>query len=86
MDVKITTVLAAVVHTAEESCSVRVVQCVNPCHDRDGYLQMFYLFMAIGLSLYRRNIQFQRGCAGDYMNRIGRINIRENEIAKLGTS
>jgi hypothetical protein len=42
--------------------------------------------MAIGLSLYRRNIQFQSGCAGDYMNRRGRINIRENEIAKLGTS
>jgi len=50
MDIRITTVLAAVVQTAKGSCNLRVVQCVNPCHDRDGYLQM-YLFMAIGLSL-----------------------------------
>jgi hypothetical protein len=85
MDIRTTTVLAAIVHTAKESCGVRVIQCVNPCHDRDGYRQM-YLFMAIGLSLHRRNTQFQSGCAGDNMNRRGRINIRENEIVKLGTS
>ena len=68
MDMSITTVLEAVVQAAKGSCSVRVIQCVHPCHDRYGYLEMLYLFMAIDLSLYRRNIQFQRGCAGDYTN------------------
>jgi hypothetical protein len=42
--------------------------------------------MAIGMSFYRRKIQFQSGCTGDYMNRRGRINMKENEITKLGTS